>query len=313
MARKDLLKGLMEGAGEPDRPARVDAARPRYSTGAIGAVSQSIAELKSRSVAEIEPDLIETAGVRDRLEDHPDEIEALTESIREYGQQVPVLVRPHPDNPERYQIVYGRRRLAALRRLGQPVKAMVRSLDDRELVIAQGQENAARKDLSFVEKAIFAGQMRDAGYERKIICDALHVDKTLISRMLSVADRVPLTLIEAIGAAPGIGRERWLALADLMERGAELDKAVALARIDAPSDKRFEAVMKGLMLAPKAAPSPAPLQAVTDGDGNEIARVSRKNGSVTLILREAKAQGFERWLVEHLEEIHRDWKKHRGE
>lgn len=313
MARKDLLKGLMEGAAEPDRPARVDAARPRYSTGAIGAVSQSIAELKSRSVAEIEPDLIETAGVRDRLEDDPDEIAALTESIREYGQQVPVLVRPHPDDPERFQIVYGRRRLAALRKLGQPVKAMVRSLDDRELVIAQGQENAARKDLSFVEKAIFAGQMRDAGYERKIICDALHVDKTLISRMLSVADRVPMALIEAIGAAPGIGRERWLTLADLMERGAELGKAVALAQVEAPSDKRFEAVMKGLVAAPKAAPSPAPLRAVTDGDGNEIARVSRKNGSVTLTLREAKAQGFERWLVENLEEIHRDWKKRRGE
>ena len=50
MARKDLLKGLMSG----DPPAREDAAPlPRYARGAIGAVSRSIADLKSRSLTEV--------------------------------------------------------------------------------------------------------------------------------------------------------------------------------------------------------------------------------------------------------------------
>ncbi len=137
-------------------------------------------------------------------------------SLRDYGQQVPVLVRPHPETAGRYQIVYGRRRVLALRDLGQPVKALVRDLDDLGLVLAQGQENTARRDLSFIEKANFARQMVEAGYERRIACDALSIDKTLLSRMLSVTDRVPLALIEAIGAAPGIGRDRWLAFADLL-------------------------------------------------------------------------------------------------
>ena len=107
------------------------------------------------------------------------------------------------------------RRVLALRDLGQTVRALVRDLDDLALVIAQGQENTARRDLSFIEKANFARQMIEAGYERRIACDALSIDKTLLSRMLSVTDRVPVALIEAIGAAPGIGRDRWLAFADL--------------------------------------------------------------------------------------------------
>ena len=91
---------------------------------------------------------------------------------------------------------------------------MVRNLNDHDLVIAQGQENSARKDLSFIEKANFAAQMQQGGYDRKVICDALSIDKTVISRMLSIIDALPAGLIRAIGAAPGAGRDRWLALAD---------------------------------------------------------------------------------------------------
>lgn len=313
MARKDLLKGLM---GEPpapqDGPARVDAARPRYTTGAIGAVSQSIADLKSRSIAEIAADRIEDGGLRDRLDEEPAEIEALMASIRDYGQQVPVLVRPHPEKPEHFQIVYGRRRLAALRRLGQPVKAMVRSLDDREVVVAQGQENSARKDLSFVEKAIFAAQLREAGYDRRVICDALHVDKTVISRMLSVADRLPMPLIEAIGPAPGIGRDRWLALADLVEGGVDSVAATAEAQSAGglSSDKRFAAVFAWAASAGRRRrPAAEPAQVVHSAEGREIARVQRRATAVTLTLRrDADGAGFEDWLIAHLEEIHRSWK-----
>ena len=125
--------------------ASVDPARPRYSGGAIGAVSQSIADLKSRSVIEIDPNKIKAGGILDRLEDDDPAHAALMTSLRDHGQQVPVLVRPHPELPDTYQIVYGRRRVLALRDLGIPVKALVRDLDDRELVVAQGQENSAAK------------------------------------------------------------------------------------------------------------------------------------------------------------------------
>lgn len=302
MARKDLLKGLMDQPGaKPEGAARVDVARPRYSKGAIGAVSQSIADLKSRSVGEVDPRMIDAAGLTDRIDREDDDLAALIESIRLYGQQVPVLLRPNPNDPERYQVVYGRRRVAALKALGLPVKAMVRVLDDRELVMAQGQENTARKDLTFVEKANFARQMRDAGYDRKVICDALHVDKTLISRMLTVADTVPLPLIEAIGSAPGIGRDRWLSLAKRIKGRDLTDKAQG-----ATSDARFEAVMAALA-APRA-PAPQP-RSVTAADGRELARVEHKSGRTLVSVDRKTAPGFDDWLVENLAEIHRQWQQ----
>ncbi len=307
MARKDILKGLMEAPKTDNAPpARVDAAKPRYTTGAIGAVSQSIADLKSRSVIEVDPRMIDTAGLHDRL-DADDNLTALVDSIREYGQQVPVLLRPNPNDAERYQVVYGRRRVAALKQLAQPVKALVRVLDDRELVIAQGQENSARKDLTFIEKANFARQMRDGGYDRKVICDALHMDKTLISRMLSVADRTPLPLIVAIGSAPGIGRDRWLALADLLEQ-ADSD-GVALALGDT-SDKRFNAVIRGL-IQPKPKPAPQ-VETLRNEQGTTIATANRKAGRVVLTIDSKTADGFDDWLVTHLAEIHRNWKDSTG-
>ena len=55
-------------------------------------------------VIEIEPDQINGSMVRDRLPAEIDSsFDALVASIDASGQQVPILVRPHPENPARYQ------------------------------------------------------------------------------------------------------------------------------------------------------------------------------------------------------------------
>lgn len=329
MARKDLLKGLMGDptpAAEPSEKLTAvnsddDApspARPRYSKGAIGAVSQSIAELRSRALIEVSADVIDPGGIEDRLEEDRADMERLKASLKAYGQQVPVLLRNDPAKEGRYQIVYGRRRIAALRALGLPIKAMVRDLSDQDLVIAQGQENTARRDLTFIEKANFARQMRDAGYERKVICDALHIDKTVISRMLSVADTVPLAVIRAIGPAPSAGRDRWLKLADHFanrESGAPLAGALKFAE-GQPSDDRFEAALASLSgenqkAKPKAAK--AEPRVLTGAGETPLATAKTSGRKTTLTFDARQTDGFEDWLVEHLSDIHRDWLTSRGE
>ena len=289
MARKNLLQGLMaEGTAADASPAPPRPPR----RGAIGAVSRSIADLKARAIVEVDPRMVDPAGMRDRLD--ADDLAGLTESIRAHGQQVPVLLRVNPNDPERYQVVYGRRRVAALKALGQPVRAMVRDLDDRALVLAQGQENTARKDLSFIERANFARQMRDAGYERAAICDALSVDKTLVSRMLSVIDRLPLALVEAIGAAPSYGRERWLKLAEAA-KGRDLSGE---ARGET-SDARFAAVMTALS-RPARTPAPAEVRA----GRTLIARAAPQGRRVRMTFEDA---AFADWLAARLPEIHDGW------
>ena len=324
MARKNLLKDLLAPLPEPrgraprPRPLPSPTAPARTGRGAIGAVSRGIADLRARAVLDLDPFQIDAGGVTDRLEhDEADHARLLT-SLRDHGQQVPVLVRPHPETPGRYQIVYGRRRVLALRDLGQTVKALVRDLDDLGLVMAQGQENTARRDLSFIEKANFARQMIEAGYERRTACDALSIDKTVLSRMLSVTDRVPLALIEAIGAAPGIGRDRWLAFADLLaahplDPDAARDIIAVSAGPLAPGQPLRGA--RGLARRPKvdscqlsADPRPAQRETLHAADGRALAELTRRRDALTLTLRSDGLDGFEAWLATHLVDIHARWR-----
>ena len=314
MARKNLLKGLME----PLETKSASPAPPRAAKGAIGAVSQSIADLKSRSVIDLDPHLIDPGGVLDRLEYDEAEHARLVDSIREYGQQVPVLVRPNPEDPERYQIVYGRRRVLAMRDLDMPVKAMIRDLDDTALVMAQGQENTARKDLSFIEQANFARQMRDAGYKRKIICDALHIDKTVISRMFSIVDRIPVEAIHAIGAAPSVGRDRWMKMAEIMEEKEVTGSEAAVLCMGDTSDQRFEMLFKALTIAERRAaearkPLPRPTRPLVADDGERIGTVRISEDKITLELVDENVEGFPEWLIQQLPGIHRRWKESGGE
>ena len=333
MARKNLLEGLMgtprsEASSPPAPPGTgsaspaettADPLRPRYAKGAIGAISRSVADLQARALIEIDPTQIDAGGLQDRLESDSAEDAALRDSIAEYGQQVPVLVRPHPEHEGRYQIVYGRRRVLALRDLGRPVKALVRQLDDRDLIIAQGQENTARRDLSFIEKASFARQMLEAGYDRKIIGDTLSMDKTLISRMISVAERIAPDIVQAIGAAPSIGRDRWLALADAISEGEhEAHEIIALINLSgaASSDTRFEVALAYAsrrsarsQASVKEASTPATLQAVRALNGQPLAQAARRGGRLVIRMEKNVEAGFEDWLLAQIPQLHQTWSK----
>jgi len=302
MARKDLLKGLLNGS---DTPAPHTPA-PRMTRGAIGAVSQSIADLRTRALVDVPAEMIDGAGLRDRLEPEAD-LDALVDSLREHGQQVPVMLRHSPNAEGRYEVVYGRRRIAALRRLNQPVRAFVRDINDRDLVVAQGQENSARRDLTFIEKALFAQAMIDMGFDRKITSEALHIDKTVISRMLAVVEALPEPLIHAIGAAPAAGRDRWLALA---AKAKDRDTTMLIAVAQGPnSDARFAAVLKALTPTPKAKPSDTVDFRGLLAQGEPIGSIRTAKGRSVIDV----PQDFGEWLAQNINQIHRDWTKQSGE
>ena len=217
MARKNLLAGLMspklpagnsganalqENELEPIQPARLTLG----GRGAIGAVTRSIENLKAaaseagemrarleagQTVIDLDPDLVDPSPVLDRMPAPDGELTEFIEAIRLSGQQVPILVRPHPTTPGRYQTAYGHRRTRAARVLARPIRAVVRAMTDAELVVAQGQENSARRDLSFIERALYAAKLEDAGFDRETLTAALNVDKTGLSQLISVAVRSP--------------------------------------------------------------------------------------------------------------------------
>ncbi|MFT3722688.1 MAG: ParB/RepB/Spo0J family partition protein [Hyphomonadaceae bacterium] len=82
------------------------------------------------------------------------ELEELSESIRTKGVIQPILVRPDPSQAEMFEIIAGERRWRAARRAGLTViPAVVREMDDREMLEIAIIENVQRADLNAVEEA----------------------------------------------------------------------------------------------------------------------------------------------------------------
>ncbi|MBD9524680.1 plasmid partitioning protein RepB [Ensifer sp. ENS02] len=316
MARKHLLSDLAgpksNEQGQSD-PFSRDSAAPQYAPrGAIGAVSRSIELLKSQSLTELDPDLIDAPAVIDRLDEDGEQFEEFARNIRENGQQVPILVRPHPTVEGRYQIAYGRRRLKAVKAAGLQIKAAVRSLSDDELVLAQGQENSARQDLSFIERALYAAELEAKGFQRSVIMAALAVDKSNLSRLIQAATQLPADIIRLIGAAPKTGRDRWGELATRLEKQDAITTARETLADDTvkplPSDERFARVFEAV--APKKVKKEkAQAEVWQADDGVKAASFRQDKRTLTLMIDKKAAPEFGDYLMSVLPEIYASFKK----
>lgn len=306
MARKSLqeLSGIAKtiansGAQAAERP------QPSVSSApALGALQGSLTAIR-----ELKPELIDDWGPKDRLDgftavnsdDDNDGFEALKESISSGGQQVPILVRRSP-RPGRYEIIYGRRRLRACEELGLMVKANVQDLDDATALLAKGLENAARRNLSFYEKARFAAVIKVAGHDSKTARQVLNLTASGLSHLTKVTDNVPDDVGDAIGAAPKAGRPKWTALAEAFI-AKKVTSVTALAILTktgekASSDERLDVLLKEIArrgARPGQTRETSPVQGVTVKSGQSSIAISIK--------RSGETAKFANWLDDHIEEI----------
>lgn len=285
---------------------------PRAASGAIKAMGLTLSSItreadeakalrqaldEGERVVALETSVIDASFVSDRLSDQekddPDFL-MLVESIRETGQQVPILVRRNPADQQRFQVAYGHRRLNAAKRLGIPVKALVRPLSDDQLVLAQGKENAERRNLTFIERALFAKALAERGFDRKVIGDALSVQKSELSRLIQVAESVPDRFARAIGPAPKAGRDRWMSLGQLLSIEQGQARAAQVVTTDefrtSPSDERFQTLYEALsrkLQVDRAEPAD-----VRGPDGRTFARVSRQGRRLKLEFLAEAEPGF---------------------
>jgi len=214
LARKNLLKNVISSLGEERNIHPQNSYALKGASAKMKVTLESLAEnaqkvMDGENIVDIDPEKIDASFIKDRLAGDEEAFQALKQSMQERGQDTPILLRVHPENPQRYMVVFGHRRLRAADQLGRPVRAVIKQLDDIEHVLSQGQENAARADLSFIEKALFARNLLEKNYPKQVIQSALSIDATLLSRMLSISQKIPQAIIEAIGPAPAVGRDRW--------------------------------------------------------------------------------------------------------
>ena len=131
-------------------------------------------------------ELIDPGRFQPRRQFDKDELAALTQSIREHGVLQPILVRHHPDNPARYELIAGERRwLAAQAAQLHEIPALIKDLGDREVLEIALVENIQRQDLTPLEEA--------AAYQR-LIAEFGHTQEDLGERVGKSRSHIANTL-----------------------------------------------------------------------------------------------------------------------
>lgn len=140
----------------------------------------------------------------DRIHPNPDQprrnfdeasMEELAASIRSKGVIQPLVLRAHPAIPDAYQIVAGERRWRAAQRAQvHSVPAVIRELDDTEVLEIAIIENVQRADLNPIEEALGFRQLIDRfGHTQERLAKALGKSRSHIANVLRL-----LTLPEEV-------------------------------------------------------------------------------------------------------------------
>ena len=216
---------------DEDRVDATSTAFKRAASGAgsawkAGAVAQAQGELeKARNklsadmlsgshVIEVDPSMLADPIGSDRRNDwmEQDDFQTFVDSIKDNGQDMPVLIWPEdpewqpdeidPENLEHVQflLLAGRRRREAARLLGRPVRAVIASQEGRDgaeaifnMLVMRFRENDEREDLSAFERLLSIGQMyeelsasADTKIKAKDFANRIGVHESLVSRARAV-------------------------------------------------------------------------------------------------------------------------------
>lgn len=305
---KTGIMAAITAATEAPKDGGSDRAHRTLPKGTIGSVRAGLG-----GIQDIDTNLILAWGPKDRLDieltavnsaEPHESIQDLSSSIAEAGQQVPVLLRPSKERDGHFEVIYGQRRILACRHLGIPVRALIRTLDDTDALLAKGLENAGRAELSYYERVRFAQAILEQGYSRAEVCQALAISKNTLSQLERINRLVPAAVGEAIGAAPGAGRPKWTILATAFEK-EQLTETVALGVLgrsgELESDGRLELVLKEIGKRGKQERS---VEERTPLPGVQIK--SGKSGLSVTVRRAGDNTKFANWLDQNLDQLIQD-------
>lgn len=152
---------------------------PPVSTADASAAAQS--PLRSIPIAHVRPNPFQP-----RRDFRPEELADLENSIRASGLLQPVTVRARTDGG--YELVAGERRFRAATRLGwTDIPAIVKTLDDREMLTLALIENLQRTDLNPLDEALgFQRLIEEFSLTQQQVADAVGKDRSTVANLLRV-------------------------------------------------------------------------------------------------------------------------------
>lgn len=146
----------------------------------------------------------------ERIEPNPfqarttfDGIEELARAMRAHGFTSRLRVRPHPQRPNAFQLVYGERRLRAAQVAGlTEVPCEIAEHSDDELIEIGLAENIQRRDLEPLEEArAFATFIEQRGYSIRRLAERIGKDKSYVDDRLALL-RAPSDVQQMVEQRP---------------------------------------------------------------------------------------------------------------
>jgi ParB family chromosome partitioning protein len=219
------------------------------------------ARLAHLNPSDIVPNAVQPRSVFDE-----DDLAELVHSIREVGVLQPVVVRPLPDQPGKYELVMGERRLRATKEVGlDSIPAIVRETADIDMLRDALLENLHRAQLNPLEEASAYQQLlADFGITQEELANRIGRSRPQITntlRLLKLPASVQLRVAAGVLSA---GHARAILSV------GDLDSMLRLADKIVNEDLSVRASEAAAAARPKTvAPRPSPGQ--RQGHLNEIA------------------------------------------
>jgi ParB family chromosome partitioning protein len=141
-----------------------------------------------------------------------DSLAELIDSVRARGILQPLLARPDPNDPGRFQIIAGERRWRAAQAAGlHEVPALVRDLEDSEAMAAALVENLQRQDLNAIEEAEgYRRLLEEFGMTQEQLGAAVGKSRSHIANTLRLLNLPPTVQAEVRKGALSAGHARAL-------------------------------------------------------------------------------------------------------
>lgn len=172
-----------------EKPRRLGRGLEALITGsgtAAPAQPQAVVETIESPLREIPVDHIHPNPLQPRQVFNPEDLAELEASLRVSGLLQPISVRRREDG--HFELIAGERRLRAATRLGwATIPALVKPLDNRDMLVLALVENLQRADLNPLDEAMgYQRLIAEFAHTQQQVADAVGKDRSTIANLLRV-------------------------------------------------------------------------------------------------------------------------------
>lgn len=262
-----------------------------------------------RMVVLVDTGKIDETAFRDRHEaGFGDEaFSRLQTDIASNGQIAPVALRASLTEKDRFEVIFGHRRVRACRSLGKDVRAIILNADDHAVLHRMLVENALREDISPLEKARHYKRVLDLGLtDRRGLSEILRVSPQQISNITALA-AIPEECLNLLGdwRRLSIGSGKSL-LGALKSVNFEIPESMREQVLDVKGDatRRAQFLIRGLTATEVATKEPEAGIEIKDSYGRRYGLLTRSGAQWIIRFQPGLSESAIRRIAKQVPEIY---------